>query len=280
MRCRHKANRLLAAYDDKGLTDAEVRMVEDHLAQCKYCMEELEDFRKMYAWFSQFRIVYPTEERFNQIYEDARKRVEMKRQLKQDKKSMFIISQLRTYLQGLKSEVSFVLLSIDWERVKPAVISTVSIVFLISGILFLKVTSSQQSKVYFLPSMVANGTVKVWHEKDTLVFEPELGEEFIIDTSDNARIRFKTPNAQVEAGSNTQLYLKPEKDKPTTVGVVYAYDSVSLLTKHSSTNLSSGTTAYVYPDGTVSKPEKISEVQLKKWQDKLEGEKRDEQKDG
>jgi hypothetical protein len=157
-------------------------------------------------------------------------------------------------------------------RIKPAPVFGL-IIFLIGGFLYLNVISSNQPII--LSSMVIHGTVKVWKEKDVLTLEPEIGKELLINMGRNQRIRVKTPNAEIEAGDNTQLYLKPEIDGPTAVGVVYAYDRVGLLTKQNNLYLSSGTTAYIYPDGTVSKPHNIPESQLKKWQEELENKSRE-----
>lgn len=82
MKCRHKANLLLIPYEDKHLFEEEMQKVRTHLARCSHCCGKLNRGKLEVAWVKTFKMEYPTEKRFKEIFDGALKRVERERRLK------------------------------------------------------------------------------------------------------------------------------------------------------------------------------------------------------
>ncbi|MBI4231614.1 hypothetical protein HY605_00155, partial [Candidatus Peregrinibacteria bacterium] len=84
--------------------------------------------------------------------------------------------------------------------------------------------------------------------------------ELLITVGKRGEKVYEIPHgAELKVDGQAQVYINPNENGPTEVSVGYAYDSVSLFTSERKLTLGSYTTAYVYPDGKIDGPKKMTQ---------------------
>lgn len=224
MRC-WRYRKLLIRYKNNILHGKQAILVEEHITRCEKCRELLDWYKAMDDVLLELEPIGISQRSLDESWEKIKKDINRKAR---DER----LQELRTKLK----DIDWSVLKIYFPKAKIAGAAIAAVIILTIIGIKLPLTVTPVERTVISPKGELLITVGKRGEK---VYEIPHGAELKVD-------------------GQAQVYINPNENGPTEVSVGYTYDSVSLFTSEKKLTLGSYTTAYIYPDGKIEGPQKMS----------------------